>query len=127
MSVAGRHEAARTAGSGRRWGAVLRSWRRRPSGATAGGSLDPAVAARLDEIEEKADSALTVLIDAYRRDGLPLPPALGGPLPLRLVESASGQLPSPTSSPGSSARRSRRTSPGRMRPGSGSASGSPPS
>jgi len=36
-------------------------------------------AAWRDEAEEKLDAALTVLISAYRREGLPLPPALGGP------------------------------------------------
>ena len=47
--------------------------------------------------------------------------------PLRLVEGSGGQLPLPALSPGSSARRSRRTSSGRIRRGSGSVSGSPPS
>jgi hypothetical protein len=122
MSGAGRHEAVRGGG----WRAVLRL-RRRPARPPAGGGLDPAIAARLDEIDEKADAALTVLKDGFRREGIPLPPCLGGPVPLRLVEDSGGQLPLPALSPGSSARRRRRTSSGRIRRGSGSASGSPPS
>jgi hypothetical protein len=34
---------------------------------------------RLDGIEDKVDAVLTVLSGAYRAEGLPLPPALGGP------------------------------------------------
>jgi hypothetical protein len=45
-----------------------------------------ASAAQVAELDEQVAGVLAYLIGAHRREGIPLPPALGGPQPLRLIQ-----------------------------------------